>query len=320
MIRNSMLPTYLDLVEVACPFCNDMNVKKEYAKGEDFEYHTVKNSFIFNYCLTCDVIYLASRPDVSDLGTIYPENYIPYSFDSQNIIYRIRRFLEEIKVRRLKRLIPENAKIMDAGCGGPGFLNNLKKYGKESWRLYGNDISINAIENIKKAGFYSLPGRFEQLKGHDKSFDVIFFKQVIEHLEDPKQILEKSKELLKSGGYLIIETPNIDSWDAKIFQKGLWGGYHIPRHWVLFSQDSLKKSGEAAGLDFYSLRFMLSPSFWIQSLHHYFEAENGPGLSRFFSHLNPVALALACLTDIVQIARTGKTSNMQMIFKNKNKD
>jgi hypothetical protein len=48
-------------------------------------------------------------------------------------------------------------------------------------------------------------------------------------------------KLLAPGGILIVETPNTKSWDVKLFRRGYWGGYHIPRHWNLLSAATLKR-------------------------------------------------------------------------------
>jgi len=48
-----------------------------------------------------------------------------------------------------------------------------------------------------------------------------------------------------TSGALVVETPNLDSWDARLFKETWWGGYHIPRHWTLFDANSLRRLSNA---------------------------------------------------------------------------
>jgi 2-polyprenyl-3-methyl-5-hydroxy-6-metoxy-1,4-benzoquinol methylase len=71
---------------------------------------------------------------------------------------------------------------------------------------------------------------------------------VIEHVADPRAVVERISTWLSDGGHLVIETPNIDSVDARLSKKNFWGGYHIPPHWTLFNENSLRQLFQAAGL------------------------------------------------------------------------
>ncbi|HXG55962.1 MAG TPA: class I SAM-dependent methyltransferase [Vicinamibacterales bacterium] len=49
----------------------------------------------------------------------------------------------------------------------------------------------------------------------DSSFDVITLWDVIEHTPDPKAVLERCRALLKPGGVLVVNYPDIGSWIAR---------------------------------------------------------------------------------------------------------
>jgi hypothetical protein len=91
---------------------------------------------------------------------------------------------------------------------------------------------------------------------------------VIEHVDDPSAIFERVARWLSDGGVFAIETPNIDCFAARIFKKTFWGGYHIPRHWNLFSAGTLTRLCEAAGLEVIKVKYQPGHSFWMYSLHH----------------------------------------------------
>jgi hypothetical protein len=67
---------------------------------------------------------------------------------------------------------------------------------------------------------------------------VITLNHVIEHVFEPVDVLARCSALLRSGGQLWIETPNISSYGHARFQRN-WRGLEAPRHLVLFNSKSL---------------------------------------------------------------------------------
>ena len=57
---------------------------------------------------------------------------------------------------------------------------------------------------------------------------------------------QKIHRILKPAGWVVGTTPNINSWDEKIFKK-YWGLYHMPRHIYLFEPLTLTRMFEQLG-------------------------------------------------------------------------
>jgi len=78
----------------------------------------------------------------------------------------------------------------------------------------------------------------ESIDGFDGAFDVVIASEVIEHLENPRQTMRELVRLCRPGGYVIITTPNNESYRAILalairghfvqFDKGWYPGHITP--------------------------------------------------------------------------------------------
>ncbi len=117
------------------------------------------------------------------------------------------------KVRKAINKINGSISCLEIGCGYYAkLLCALLPYIKEG---VGIDVSISKeLNNIENLKFIQAPAEsaFDQLKG--KSFDLILIISVLEHLNNPLSVLEKSYENLNEGGVLLI---NVPTWLGKCF-------------------------------------------------------------------------------------------------------
>ena len=308
---------YLKMIDVPCPCCGEKDYK-EYAHGYDYIYQTSADKFKFVRCNNCSVLFLNPRPAPTELDIIYPPEFTIYHRDKKTITHTIINFLLSRRASYLTKMLGDRAKILDAGCGNTVFLDCLKKISKE-WDLYGNDIDINTCDKISAAGYTSLCGKFEELILAENFFDMIFFKHIIEHLDNPRAALSKAFLILKSGGELVIETPNFDSLDARIFRSGTWEGYHFPRHWTIFNAQTITNLGEKEGFKVKSVDFLTNPFFWIQSVHNLLKSKGFPSwVVNFFKTPNFISLSFATILDLIQKFFIRKTSIMRIVFYKEN--
>ena len=139
---------------------------------------------------------------------------------------------------------------------------------------------------------------------------------VLEHVHDPATVVRRIVGWIASGGLLAIETPNIDSLDARWFRSRYWGGYHIPRHWHIFHPASLAELLTDAGLEVIATEFQTGHSFWMFSFHHWLRYGQPPRsrLGKWFHPFSNLPL-LASFTvfDRVRAAIGFKTSAMLAI-------
>jgi 2-polyprenyl-3-methyl-5-hydroxy-6-metoxy-1,4-benzoquinol methylase len=76
----------------------------------------------------------------------------------------------------------------------------------------------------------------------------VTLSHVIEHVHDPVETLRHCCRVLEPGGYLWIETPNVDSAGYATFGR-FWRGLEAPRHLVIFNADSLARLLRQVGFD-----------------------------------------------------------------------
>lgn len=110
--------------------------------------------------------------------------------------------------------------LLDAGCGEGNFLNLLIKNFGEKFSYTGIDVSKKAIllarKKIgKKANLIVL--EISAISG-GKKFDVIVCGEVLEHIKDDGQFLQKICELCSENGHLVLSVP---------LDKKLWSDYDI---------------------------------------------------------------------------------------------
>ena len=147
------------------------------------------------------------------------------------------------KFRHLPRFPPNGGRLLDVGCGNGAFLDLAKSCG---WEVAGLDPDPVAVEYCKKRQLSVETGGFEVFSAQSEIFDVITLSHVIEHTPNPVQVLCACHALLKPGGQLWLETPNIESIGHSRFQRH-WRGLEIPRHLVLLSRGALRQAMIEAG-------------------------------------------------------------------------
>src|SRR5690606_9343859 len=100
------------------------------------------------------------------------------------------------------------------------------------------------------------------------------------------------------------------------FRDRWWGGYHIPRHWHLYTPATLQRSLRAHGFEPFAVRYQTGHSFWMYSFHHKlrYRGKGRPGVARWFDPLRSV-VPLAAFTAFVLVrsAMGARTSAMLVL-------
>jgi SAM-dependent methyltransferase len=187
----------------------------------------------------------------------------------------------------------------------------MRDRARQRFHLVGWDYPGPHLERLAADGFSVIAAPID--RDHVPArVDLFVLNQVIEHVPYPDRLLSMLRDGLKPGGHLLIETPDTNGLDARLFSRRHWGGYHTPRHMVLFNQQNLRALVEQSGLEVVHTARLASPAFWIQSLHHYALESRLPSLSTWCTLRNVPMMMAASAFDLAR-APLAPTSNQRLV-------
>jgi 2-polyprenyl-3-methyl-5-hydroxy-6-metoxy-1,4-benzoquinol methylase len=256
----------IQITNTNCPLCESSERESLY-EVFDHEYKTTDDKFPLNKCKACDLIYLSPRPNLKSLDIIYPENYSNFHTGDQEESY-VRKISNKLQSRSLKKFIEKYVAknkftVLDVGCGDGFILDRIKDVFPDS-KTFGVEPNLIAARYASRR-HNVFEGLIEKYKS-SKKFDLIVSSHVVEHLEDPVGFIKKLNTFLKEDGVMIIDTPNIDCFQSKLFTKN-WGGIHAPRHWTLFSIKTMAELAKKAGVKVLAIHELPINIYWIWSIH-----------------------------------------------------
>jgi 2-polyprenyl-3-methyl-5-hydroxy-6-metoxy-1,4-benzoquinol methylase len=181
-------------------------------------------------CLECGYKHVYPLPSPEELNSFYTDDF--YTTEKP---VNIQRYLEDEEwweltyVSRLSHLesigLPEKS-VLDVGSG-PGLF--LKFAVKNGWKALGVEPSKVAVEHTLSLGCEVVEGFLDlNLSKKIGSFSAIHASEVLEHVPDPKEMLNIFYSLLEPGGLVCICVPN----DFNIFQEALVSEQKYKEWWV----------------------------------------------------------------------------------------
>jgi 2-polyprenyl-3-methyl-5-hydroxy-6-metoxy-1,4-benzoquinol methylase len=212
-------------------------------------------------CERCDLVYLRERPAARDLDVYYGDAYMCFeSYEERGAIMRLLAArVARGKLKQIRQLMPPDADtLLDYGCGSGTWLAQIRDQGG-SMRMIGVDITEGPLEQVRARGMEAHCCDENTLFEHVEpaSVGVIHLFHVIEHLPSPSRVLARLHEALVPGGIILGQTPNVASLGRR-FWGDLWNQWHVPRHFVLYSHETLHREAERAGFEVVSIRSSLS--------------------------------------------------------------
>ena len=220
----------MTMEEVNCLLCgsNDFAVL---ATNERFGYR-VRNVV----CRKCGLVYLNPRPTAAELREYYAGNYArDYKTDQRSLDE-----LAQVELRNAHQQLAWAAQVadlrpgraLDVGCSTAAYLSLLKERG---WSVLGVEPNAEmAAFAEQKRDVPVLCGTLGDLPVDSGLFDLVHMAHVLEHFSNPSAALRTLAGLVREGGYLQIEVPNVlkpSGWYRDFF-------HHV--HLINFSANTLR--------------------------------------------------------------------------------
>lgn len=203
------------------------------------------------------LLYDKSLPEISDLNTAHFWN----ERIEKRVDYKPGDGMTRERINIAYKFMSNTAiKILDIGAGY-GYIESLISKHKFI-KIYGNDISENAIRNLKER----FKGSFKQesvykMEYERNFFDIVFMLEVLEHVPPSKtfKVLRDVKKILKKNGYLILSVPT---------NEGLEKMSDNPNgHVRMYTKDLIKAELEIAGFKLLDVKV-------LYAFKHYYYIKN----------------------------------------------
>lgn len=196
-----------------------------------------KNGYSFLECKKCKLIFVWPQPGLDEFKNIYSSKTGYHAKLENKIDKKFLRIIKYIEKTGLK------GNLLDVGCSNGKFMRFSRERG---FNPKGVEINRDSARIAAEKGLDVFVGELHKANFPENYFSVVRLGDVLEHVPDPVGLIKECRRILKEDGILIVSTPNIDCFWAKLtkslhnFLKIPWPVLIPPYHLFLFSEENLK--------------------------------------------------------------------------------
>lgn len=152
--------------------------------------------------------------------------------------------------------------LLDVGCGPGEFLLVARRRG---WYASGVEPAPEPARQSASYGFEIYEGMLEDYAAQtDRQFDAITAFEVLEHVPNPRSVLDSMASLLKPDGLLLLSVPNLDD----PYMLHLRNAASVPPvHINFFNRRSMAQALRNAGLEAEQFKTLPIPTYTVRLLH-----------------------------------------------------
>lgn len=192
-------------------------------------------------CTGCGLVYVNPRLKQEIIVKGYTEGEDP-RFVSQ-VEGREKTFAKCLAY--IMRYADKPGRVLDIGTAGGSFLAVAKRQG---WKVDGIEPNRWMCQWAKKHyGLSIKQGTIEDHKLKAGSYDLVTLWDVLEHVAHPENLVRGCSRLLKNGGLLVVNYPDIGSWVAKAMKRK-WVFLTTVHLWY-FDRKTIRKFLEKEGFE-----------------------------------------------------------------------
>jgi 2-polyprenyl-3-methyl-5-hydroxy-6-metoxy-1,4-benzoquinol methylase len=248
----------------ACPVCESNQSTQMFTEVKDWSFNCAPGHWAYWKCIKCQSLYLNPRPTRGSIGRAYG-SYYTHNNDAinKNLFGALRQklrneclfhwlgidinprldFKSKLYLSVFKPFIfrkyPLNelykyprGTLLDVGCGNGDLMDAARSMG---FSVNGLEIDPSAVSAAVGRGLTVRQGSYDLLSQYQDNFDYIICSHVLEHVHDPRELLQLLIKAVKPGGSVFITWPNPKSIALTMFGKH-WRGLEAPRHICLMSK------------------------------------------------------------------------------------
>ena len=239
-----------------------------------------QEEFTVEFCV-CGLGITNPRPD--EIGPYYESPaYTSHSDTNAGIFGALYGLARNFAARQKVRLIKTTTKkskgsLLDYGCGVGVFTARAERQG---WSVQGIELSdvARALANEKLKRGVAVKDRSEL---STTTYDAVTLFHVLEHLDDPNEVLQWVRERLNPGGALIVAVPNYQSPDAKHYGR-FWAAWDVPIHYWHFSKSAMTQLAQSNGWFVEAVRPLRLDAFYVGLLSESYKTGSKNWLSAIY--------------------------------------
>jgi SAM-dependent methyltransferase len=198
----------------------------------------VKNELEIVCCDRCGTIYTPYSPWYT--SSYFYLGYYLKSEETQTppfVLERLKEITAEFAPYR------ETNRLLDLGCGAGDLLDAARTNG---WQAQGVDVAAHVVNHVRARGFEVFEGELHEAAYPSAHFDVVTAAELLEHIFEPRALLQEVARILRPGGLFWTTTPHAGGISCRML--GLkWRCIWPPEHLQLFSIRGLKALLREAG-------------------------------------------------------------------------
>lgn len=204
----------------------------------------------FARCGSCSLLFVSPRPSADAIHAYYRAQGSGESYASLEERVRQESQLYDARFQRrlrdIGKFIAPPGRLLDVGCQMGLFMAAAQRKG---WTVQGVELTLDAAtEARRRTGAAIWRGEVAHAQYAAGSFDVVTCWHLIEHVLSPLALLREARRILRPGGLLALETPNIGSVNFR--RQGLAWEYVIPpEHINYFDAATLGRALAKTGFD-----------------------------------------------------------------------
>lgn len=227
-------------VYIDCPACESKNHQLSFRK----------DWFCFSKCQDCSMVFL--NPRANDKATYefyngaWNQIYNEQKFYARNASIEMDQEDNRVNLSFIEKFSKRTTgNILEIGPGGEGTFLELAQ--KSRYKIFGVELNKENCSRLEKKLKTPIENKtIFDAKFSGNFFDIVYMRDVLEHVPNPRELLSEINRILQPGGILFIQVPNIEGLIYRFAKKNhvcIFGFEHL-NYWA---PKSLNRALEGVG-------------------------------------------------------------------------